>query len=372
MSFVRGIAALWRRLRTDTRLVNAGITRSANRLNELIDLMIEARKQGDYGQAHRCEDEAIAELEGMTACRLKWQLQIRLWRDGAEWRRRLAGTLPLGSKRNRLLREALDNLSHAANQVQRGFKLKSRAGRADLGASLGMKARLMVTQGEPEKAFAELNQVRKLLFWGNNPRYRLYHGLDYTEVGLYLSDGRPWRLWPALLADLLRAVVYGQHWPPLHALRAGYHIVLALLPRNQRGTIMEGLLPPEHEQQLTQLLAADVDVLLQGLALSLKELARGERLPSNIYVCGGGSLLPEVMTELRKNAWAEGLPFAREPRARQLTPTDIRALEDSTGQRTTPQDVAPMGLGVHALRQGSEDRDFVNSVMHGVLKAMKA
>lgn len=133
----------------------------------------------------------------------------------------------------------------------------------------------------------------------------------------------------------------------------------------------EGLLPPEHEQQLTQLLGADVDVLLQGLALSLKELARGERLPSNIYVCGGGSLLPEVMTELRKNAWAEGLPFTREPRARQLTPTDVRALEDSTGQLTTPQDVAPMGLAVHALRQGTEDRDFVNSVMHGVLRAMK-
>jgi len=133
----------------------------------------------------------------------------------------------------------------------------------------------------------------------------------------------------------------------------------------------EGLLPPEHEEQLRQLLAADVDVLLQGLALSLKELARGERLPSNIYVCGGGSLLPEVMTELRKNTWAEGLPFSREPRARQLMPADIRALEDSTGQLTTPQDVAPMGLAAHALRQGTEDREFVNSVMHGVLKAMK-
>jgi len=30
----------------------------------------------------------------------------------------------------------------------------------------------------------------------------------------------------------------------------------------------------------------------------VKELARGQRLPSNIYVCGGGSLRPELMTEL--------------------------------------------------------------------------
>ena len=133
----------------------------------------------------------------------------------------------------------------------------------------------------------------------------------------------------------------------------------------------ERLLPPEHDAQVAELLGADVDVLLQGLALSLRELARGERLPSNIYVCGGGSLLPEVMTELRKNVWAEGLPFAREPRARQLMPADISALQDSTNQLTTAQDVGPMGLAVHALRQGAEDRDLVNSVMHGVLKAMK-
>src|SRR5207245_5913042 len=49
----------------------------------------------------------------------------------------------------------------------------------------------------------------------------------------------------------------------------------------------ERLLPPDQEAQVNQLLAADVEVLLQGLGLCLKELARGERLPSNIYICGG-------------------------------------------------------------------------------------
>src|SRR3989442_10400879 len=34
-------------------------------------------------------------------------------------------------------------------------------------------------------------------------------------------------------------------------------------------------------------------------------------LPSNIYVCGGGSLLPEFMHELRRNIWAEGLRSSR-------------------------------------------------------------
>lgn len=133
----------------------------------------------------------------------------------------------------------------------------------------------------------------------------------------------------------------------------------------------EGLLPPDQELSVSQLLQPDVDVLLQGLALCLRELARGEVLPSNIYVCGGGSLLPELMQELRKNIWAEGLPFQHQPQARPLTPGDAHNLIDSTGQLLTAQDVCPMALANHALRVDSEDRDAVNNVMRGVLKAMR-
>jgi cell division protein FtsA len=133
----------------------------------------------------------------------------------------------------------------------------------------------------------------------------------------------------------------------------------------------EGLLPPEHELQVRRLMEADMGVLLQGLALCLKDLAHGERLPSNIYLCGGGSLLPELMDELRKNAWAEGLPFSREPEARLLMPGDARSLTDSTGQLTSPQDIGPMGLANHALRVEAEERDMVTSVMRGVLKTIK-
>jgi cell division protein FtsA len=133
----------------------------------------------------------------------------------------------------------------------------------------------------------------------------------------------------------------------------------------------EGLLPPEHDAQVARLLSQDVEVLLQGLSLCLRDLAKGERLPANIFLCGGGSLLPELMSELRKNVWAYGLPFAREPQSRLLTPADVRSLNDTTGQLTSAQDIGPMGLANHALRIEAEDRDLVNSMMRGVLKAMK-
>src|SRR6185312_11657204 len=111
------------------------------------------------------------------------------------------------------------------------------------------------------------------------------------------------------------------------------------------------------------LLSADAEVLLQGLALSLKELSRGDHLPSNVYLCGGGSLLPELTLQMTKNTWANGLPFPRSPKIRHLVPPDVRNLTDSTGQLSSPQDVAPMGLANHALRTEAEDRARMNAVM---------
>lgn len=134
----------------------------------------------------------------------------------------------------------------------------------------------------------------------------------------------------------------------------------------------EGLLSAEQHRQVSELLTADAEVLLQGLALSIRELARGERLPTNIYLCGGGSLLPELTLEMVKNRWATGLPFPREPRIRHLVPPDVRNLTDSTGQLSSPQDVAPMGLANHALRTEAEDRARMNAVMRRVLSGIKA
>src|SRR5205823_4052673 len=68
----------------------------------------------------------------------------------------------------------------------------------------------------------------------------------------------------------------------------------------------EGLLSSDQHRQVSELLGADAEVLLQGLALSIKELSRGERLPSSIYLCGGGSLLPELTVEMVKNNWSAG------------------------------------------------------------------
>jgi len=133
----------------------------------------------------------------------------------------------------------------------------------------------------------------------------------------------------------------------------------------------EGLLGPGEEPQVADLMTADAEVLIRGLVLCLDELSRGERLPAGIYLCGGGSLLPEVLSELRRGAWAEGLPFVRQPEVRRLSPTDIGGLTDTTGLLTSPRDIGPMALANHAPRLEADEKDVVNAVMRRVLKSLK-
>ena len=133
----------------------------------------------------------------------------------------------------------------------------------------------------------------------------------------------------------------------------------------------EGLLGPDEELRVAELMRADAEVLIRGLVICLDELSRGERLPSQVFLCGGGSLLPEVVNELQRGAWATGLPFPRPPEVRLLQPSDVKSLEDSTGLLTSPRDIGPMALADHALRLEADEKDVVNAVMRRVLKSMK-
>ena len=133
----------------------------------------------------------------------------------------------------------------------------------------------------------------------------------------------------------------------------------------------EGLLPPAEEARVAPVMRADAEVLIRGLVLCLEELSRSERLPSTLYLCGGGSLLPELFTELSQPDWARALPFAREPQVRLLQPTNVHHLRDTTGLLNSPRDVGPMALANHALRLETEQRETVNTVMRRVLKTMK-
>ena len=87
----------------------------------------------------------------------------------------------------------------------------------------------------------------------------------------------------------------------------------------------------------------DVAVWAAGVELVMEELAAGEMLPSRIYLCGGGSRLPEIREALAAERFWKRLPFARPPEVSIMAPDQVESISDATSLLVDQQDVTPLG-----------------------------
>jgi cell division protein FtsA len=149
-------------------------------------------------------------------------------------------------------------------------------------------------------------------------------------------------------------------------LNRSYQDAEALKIRHARGELAAA-----EEERVHQILSPDADVLVQGVAITLEQLARGDRLPPAIYLAGGGSALPEVRQQLQSFSWTRALPFARMPSVAVLRPADVLGIYDATGLLLDQQDITPMGLAYHAIQQGGGEESPMYGIMRKVLKAMR-
>jgi cell division protein FtsA len=127
----------------------------------------------------------------------------------------------------------------------------------------------------------------------------------------------------------------------------------------------------DQDERVHEVLRKDAEVLVEGVAITLQDLAKGDRLPPAMYLAGGGSSLPEVREQLEAFAWENKLPFSRPPSIKVLRPEDVRGIYDATGLLLDQQDITPMGLAYHAVQQGGDESAPLYGIMRKVLKAMK-
>jgi cell division protein FtsA len=133
----------------------------------------------------------------------------------------------------------------------------------------------------------------------------------------------------------------------------------------------ENKLAPEQSAMAHKSLASTAEVLGQGVALTLEELAGRETLPSLMCLAGGGAALPEVAEQLRAVDWMASAPFTREPGVKVLGPDDVHGVYDTTGLLVGSQDVTPMGLARHAVALEDDVDAPLGGLMRRVLKTMK-
>lgn len=123
-------------------------------------------------------------------------------------------------------------------------------------------------------------------------------------------------------------------------------------------------------KQVQDAVATDVDVWLSGVELSLSEFDRVDHLPAKIFLCGGGTGLPQILEALNGKEWYKNLPFARKPVVAHLDPSQVNRVVDKTGKLTSFADITPMGLaniGLDVINSGG----MADTILQKLSKAIQ-
>ncbi|MGZ6268821.1 MAG: cell division FtsA domain-containing protein, partial [Candidatus Limnocylindrales bacterium] len=87
-------------------------------------------------------------------------------------------------------------------------------------------------------------------------------------------------------------------------------------------------LPVKERADVARIVAEDVDIWAAGVELVLEELAAGDLLPGRVYLCGGGSHLPEIGKILTNEKFWKRLPFSRPPEVAVMAPEQVERIKD--------------------------------------------
>lgn len=89
--------------------------------------------------------------------------------------------------------------------------------------------------------------------------------------------------------------------------------------------------------------AAEVSIGLEEFLTSVTGF------PHQMYLCGGGSLLPEIKESLIEYPWKKELPFNRSPKVAYLEPKDLYGIIDEENLLKSTDDVTPASIAKFML-----------------------
>jgi cell division protein FtsA len=115
-------------------------------------------------------------------------------------------------------------------------------------------------------------------------------------------------------------------------------------------------LEKQSQKIVREAMKSDCEVWISGVALTLAEMEKIDILPSRIYICGGGSLLPEIKEVLDSREWTQTLPFPKKPAISFLEPKMITNMIDETRQLKNPIDVPSVALANIGLEYVGEEQ----------------
>jgi cell division protein FtsA len=107
---------------------------------------------------------------------------------------------------------------------------------------------------------------------------------------------------------------------------------------------IDNKLTGKESSEIRRILENDVTIWASGVESSLEEFEDVTEYPPNIYLCGGGALLPQIQEILISYPWMQTLNFKKYPKVNFIFPNAIKDVTDKTKKATMPIDVAPLAL----------------------------
>lgn len=132
-----------------------------------------------------------------------------------------------------------------------------------------------------------------------------------------------------------------------------------------------GNLSSDRAAKIAEIFAEDCRIWLGGVELSLLEFAETDLLPNRIFLCGGGSALPEIRSSLLSGEWSAELPFGRDVEVGYLQPKDVVRVVDTTGELSNPQDIPPLGLANLVILEELEGEKMLMSLLRRSMESME-
>jgi cell division protein FtsA len=110
-------------------------------------------------------------------------------------------------------------------------------------------------------------------------------------------------------------------------------------------------LDEEDRAEVLEVITPALRVWLEAVEATLTRMNEDEALPPQIYLLGGGSVLPEMADATRALAWSQRLSFARYPQVGHLKPTDVPGVVNRTELGRGAGDVPALALAAWAARE---------------------
>ena len=127
----------------------------------------------------------------------------------------------------------------------------------------------------------------------------------------------------------------------------------------------------KNKAEVENALNKTLNVWLSGVELALSEFDKLDHLPQRLLLCGGGSSLHMLMSQLTDGDWYKALPFTKKPTVHHIQPDEVVGITDTTGDVNDHTFITAMGLlrvGMDTINSGAAGDNSVKGKLNKMLR----